>query len=184
MRPFTSTHSAAAGSIAVALMLAATQVHAAPTTELYGPVQPIPSSPPPIIQAAPATRITYVQDYSHLADLTAKDAAVQTQATTLARRQSASYVVGFGGQALAWALILSGATFLGGQTCYSDGYCMHDWNEPVMWSGVAVLGSSFVTAMILRPSRRDLLDLINEWNSRHADEPLTLSQQPAVWWRK
>jgi hypothetical protein len=61
---------------------------------------------------------------------------------------------------------------------------MHDWNKPVMWSGLAVLGSSFVTAMILRPSRRDLLDLINEWNSRHADEPLTLAPQPTYWWQK
>jgi hypothetical protein len=148
-------------------------------------VQPIPqASPAPTVQVAPATRITYVQDFNHLADLTGKDATVQAQATKLARLRVASYAVGFGGQALALALFVSGATFMGGQTCYSDGYCMHDWNMPVMWSSLAVLGSSFVTAMILRPSRRDLLDVVNEWNSRHADEPLTLAPQPVYWWQQ
>jgi hypothetical protein len=38
--------------------------------------------------------------------------------------------------------------------------------------------------MILRPSRRDLLDVVNEWNSRHADEPLTLAPQPVYWWQQ
>jgi hypothetical protein len=109
---------------------------------------------------------------------------VQAQATKLARLRTASYVVGHGGQALALALFVSGATFLAGETCSANGYCLSDWNEPVMWSGLAVLASSFVTAMILRPSQRDLLDLVNRWNSRHADEPLTLAPEPAVSWHR
>lgn len=182
MRTLRSTRFAASLAIAGAVLLAGAQVHAGPTQEIYGPVQPIPQASASV-QTAPPNRIVYVRDFSHLAELTAGDEAVRGQATALARRQIASYAVGYGGQVLAWALILAGGTFLGGQTCYADGSCMHDWNMPVMWSGVAVMGSSFVTALILRPSRRELLDLVNEWNSRHANEPLTLDMQPS-WWAK
>lgn len=182
MRPFTSARFAATISIVGAVLLICSQVHAAPVAEIYGPVQPIPRTSP-VAGGGTATRTIYVNDYRHLAELTTMDEAVHGQAISLARRQTASYIVGYGGQLFALALFLSGATFLGGHDCSPNGYCLRTWNMPVMWSGVAVMSSSVVTALILRPSRRDLLNLINDWNSRHVDEPLTIDTQPA-WWLK
>jgi hypothetical protein len=173
MKPFSTSRVAVFVSIVGAASLASSQVCAAP-------VQPLPSSAP-AVQVSPPNRIIYVKDFSHLADLTAEDAAVAERARNLSRRQMAAYTVGFGGEVLGWLVMLASATLLARQTCDSRGLCLSDWNMPAFWSGTALALASPVAGIVLRPSRRDLLDLVNAWNSRHADEPLTLDTQPARW---
>jgi hypothetical protein len=173
MKSFSTSRVAVFVSIVGAASLASSQVCAAP-------VQPLPSGAP-TVQVSQPNRITYVRDFSQLADLTAEDTEVAVRARALAKQQQAAYAVLVGGEILALALLVSGATFLAGETCYKNGQCLSDWNGPAMWSGIALISASPIAAFIVHPSRRDLLDLVNAWNARHADEPLTLDTQPARW---
>jgi hypothetical protein len=167
MKTFKNTRTAVFVSILGAATLVGSQVQAAPVQ----PLAPL----APGVQAA--NRIIYVKDFSHLADLTAADAAVQAKATELARWRLASNAVAIGGPLLGAALTLGGM-FLGGQSCNAQGSCTPELNAPVMWSGVGLMSISTIVAFAIRPSRRDLLDLVNDWNSRHPNEPFTVDSQP------
>jgi hypothetical protein len=42
------------------------------------------------------------------------------------------------------------------------------------------MGLTPIIGLAIRPSRGDLLDVVNEWNTRHTDRPFTLDRQPSV----
>jgi Bacterial SH3 domain len=144
---------------------------------------PVPApAPAPAALAAPApppdlkARI-YVKDLDHLADLVKQDARVHEQAERLANRATAAKVVGWGGFAASMGAILYGANHLSEHTDPSKPDFMQE-SSGQKWfvGGLVGAGVSLVAALIISPSRGDLLDVINGWNVAHPDEPFTLDR--------
>jgi hypothetical protein len=122
----------------------------------------------------------YIKDLDHLASLVAGDQVVGPMAQHLVDRKFQSSVVGLTG------LVVGGALALGGfalrtQNCAAapgsvgvDAPCIAEPRTGLMLGGIGVMGVSVVAALLLRPWRGDILDVVNTWNERHPDEPFTV----------
>jgi hypothetical protein len=150
----------------------------------YGPIQPLTGTRPPVqplasVQPAASTpgSTLYVKDLDHLADLVKEDSLVHPRAESLATRRFAGYGVMFGGAALGGVLTIGGMTFLAGKDC-SAGVCVTEMNKTAIYGGAALALVSAAVGFLISPSRSDLLDVVNEWNGRHADRQFAIDYRP------
>jgi hypothetical protein len=143
------------------------------------PVQPLQAATTP--QPPPAKRqaVIYVKNLSHLAELVEGDTVVHPKAQALVNRQTTAYIVGIASGVVGLTLMIVSLTALAGQTCFGPDDCVKDPNKPALFGGVALLGLSWPIGMVIWPRRDAILDVINEWNTRHTDQPFTLEHQPA-----
>ena len=155
-----------------------------PPDAAKAPVAPIAPPPRPAAAASPATAHIYVKDLHHLAELVKPDSLVYPKATALADRHTAAMAVAIGTGAVGLALLLGSLTVFAHENCMqlltgAPAYCTKDPNVPALLAGAIVGLIGPLIGLVMEPSRDDLLDVVNEWNSRHADEPFTLERQNA-----
>jgi hypothetical protein len=151
--------------------------------DIATPVVPIASAAPAtVVKTAAPAAIVYVKDLDHLAELVKEDNVVHPKAASLAARQSAAMGLMIGGAVLGALIAVAGMTVLTTETCGQGftGYCTTNYNMGAVYGGVAIMGLTPIIGLAMRPSRNDLLDVVNEWNSRHTDRPFTLDRQPSV----
>jgi SH3-like domain-containing protein len=127
----------------------------------------------PGMARAPDLRATiYVKDVDHLAELVKSDQAVGPMADRLATRRTAGWVViGVG-----WASALGYYVYSANSGAQNrDPYAMKsDGEMKGIGVGVGVAMVSTLVGILIFPGERDLLDVINTWNTRHPDQPFTI----------
>jgi hypothetical protein len=120
-----------------------------------------------------------VKDLDHLADLVKEDAVVGPKARHLAERRSNAIrtaAVGGGG---GLALMVAGLVKLAADT--SDDVSSPNFMTPrtkigptLAISGLVISTGSLLASLFIFPKRDDLLDVVNDWNTRHVDQPFEL----------
>ena len=118
------------------------------------------------VEATPVRLPTYVENWDRLPELTKSDRVVSSRADFwVSRRQFVFWDMGvfsaLGGGVAALA------TF---ERLDSD-----HWTKATKWGlagGLSVAIVSLVIAWAISPDRNDLLNVINQWNLRHPDQPL------------
>jgi hypothetical protein len=147
-------------------------------TSASGRIQPLPRE-----AAGQGIRSTggriYVKDLDHLSVLVEEDPMVQPKAAALARRELAGKALGWGGLIGAILGTAAGMTLLAGQTCDAGYSCLTDYNDPVIYGSLAVGLVAATIGWAIRPNRSDVVDVLNEWNRRHANAPFTFDRQPS-----
>jgi hypothetical protein len=138
---------------------------------------PLAAQPAP---SEPKARI-YVKDLPHLAELTKTDAVVHPKANQLAERHTQGQVAQWIGFGAGLGLVATSLVFFA--TMPEPG--APDFSQRLETSIVFLAGGVLVAlaggavGAILSPKREDLLDVINEWNTRHPAEPFELDRVPS-----
>ncbi|MFY0528860.1 hypothetical protein ACN28I_38775 [Archangium gephyra] len=148
---------------------------------------PAPAAPPAAAQApaadrpereatAPAPKI-YVKDLEHLAELVKEDPLVGPKAQQLAERRKAGLALGIAGVAVGVVLTVVGISSRSTEDCERPGgsFCVPKPNFGMMYGGLGVAAGSGLISYALMPKSGDLLDVINEWNTRHPANPFELT---------
>jgi hypothetical protein len=168
----------------VALVAPPATAPVAPPPPVAAPaVQPLPAGPPaaPVV-ATNARAIIYVEDLDHLAELVKSDNVVHPKAEALANNQKGAAALMVTGGVIGSLVVIGSFTFLASQSCPTSYPPLCTTNPSV---GGIVVGSlislaGLIGGVALLPSRGDLLDVINEWNARHRDQPFTLERAPGM----
>jgi hypothetical protein len=130
--------------------------------------------------AAPSPKI-YVKDLAHLADLVKKDELVGPKALALSERQTTANVVGLVGMAAGLAVGVLGTTVMAKEECKpplfegASEFCMTKLDFGMVYTGVGISLGSGLLWYLLSPKSGELLDVINEWNTRHPSDPFELT---------
>ncbi len=148
---------------------------------------PAPAAPPAAAQAPvadrpereatpPAPKI-YVKDLEHLAELVKEDPLVGPKAQQLAERRKTSLALGIGGVAVGVVLTAVGISSRSREDCTgpSGSFCVEKPDFGMMYGGLGVAAVSGLISYALMPKSGDLLDVINEWNTRHPANPFELT---------
>lgn len=139
------------------------------------PVQPLPRRNLPATRAQaddPATVIR-VKDVYHLSSLAQDDAVVGPQANALASRRKASFGIMFGAIAAGAALAIAGATVLVEERCFDSGSlttCSTRPSLPAITGGFLLAASGVLAWILIKPTRSDVMGVIDAWNARHRDQ--------------
>lgn len=137
-----------------------------------------PASPPKPDVIKP---LIYVKDLAHLAELTASDAIVGPMAEKLERRRTTGFGILIGGTLGGMTAAALGLTVLQSKACIAGPYpdskeaCNSGPNEALLVGGLAAAGVAAIVALLVNPDREDLLDLLNQWNTRHPEDPFTIT---------
>jgi len=151
------------------------------------PVEPLPANAPPVqvAVAPPPPPIYVIKNFDHLAAAVKPDDALSARMAALAHGRRTGLVIMGAGLLVGAAVVAAGATVWADEHCVAyplggSPSCTKQPNFPLLLSGslAAVLG--VVIAGVMGPGRNDLIDIVNEWNSRHADRPLMLDGQAGV----
>ena len=125
----------------------------------------VPAATTPV--EAKAVRLpTYVENWDSLAELTRSDRVVFPQVDFWISRRSYAF----------WEL--GSVSLLGGGVAafgLFDRLANDHWTNMTKWSvagGLSVAIVSLVVAWAISPDRNDFLNVINQWNLRHPDQPL------------
>lgn len=150
---------------------------ATPPTEVSEEAAAYPSHAP-LREKEPATRgLIYVKDLRRLAELVDGDEVVSPLARNLHQRHVTSEVVWWG-SLIGGAALLAASVLVPGDDCSTIGgskYCSFGpTNYGLMYGGLGLGVIGPIVGWILTPKRDDLLDVINNWNVRHPDEPFEL----------
>lgn len=144
-----------------ALNLAAVSADA-PTTSAEKPV------------TTPRARV-FVKDLKHLSELVASDLEVRPKADDLVQRETSANVALYGGMIGGSAVALGGFFLLPKSDCLdiggqqSCGYGAEHFTALAIGSGLMIAG--LVIYQVVKPDRKDVLDVLNLWNQRHPEEP-------------
>jgi len=132
--------------------------------------------PPPAPRPAPTYTQVYVKDLDHLAELVQRDEVVYPMAKDLVGSETLADVGGWGGIIGGSVLMLVGVSQLeyGDYSGYSYTEADNTGAYTLMGVGAAISLVGLVIYYAARPTRNDLLDVVNTWNGRHPDEPFTL----------
>ena len=153
-------------------------------TATGGPPAPAPAGSPP---STPSTQPgivlrprIYVKDLDHMAQLMKRDAAVGAMAASLVHRRNAAVVVGVAGMALSVGLGIAAmnASSASGPAAMQSGKSPPGQDQFV--ASMVALGVGSLLAVIIHPSRGELLDVVNAWNRAHLDEPIDLQYEPMI----
>ena len=139
------------------------------------PVQPLPRRNPPAerAQAYDPPTVIRVKDVYHLSFLAQDDAVVGPQASGLATRRKASFGIMFGAIAAGAALAIAGATVLATENCYdltTDSVCSRSASLPAITGGFLLAASGVLAWILIKPTRGDVMEVIDAWNARHRDQ--------------
>jgi hypothetical protein len=146
-----------------------------------GPPAPAPAGSPPSTQPGIVLRPRiYVKDLDHMAELMKRDPAVGAMAASLVHRRNAAVVVGVAGMALSVGLGIAAmnASSASGPAAMQSGKSPPGQDQFV--ASMVALGVGSLLAVIIHPSRGELLDVVNAWNRAHLDEPFDLQYEPMI----
>lgn len=157
---------------------------AAPSTapvNPQAPAAPAPVEDRPVREATTASPKIYVKDLEHLAELVKEDPLVGPKAKQLSDRRTAGLAVAFGG--IAAGILISTVAILapGQKDCRppvfegDPPFCLEKPNFGPAFGGVGVAIGSGLLGFLIMPKSGELLDVINEWNTRHPAEPFELT---------
>ncbi len=172
-----------ADEVALVANPAAAAVAPPPPPGSAPPVQPLPAGPPTAPAVATHARaMIYVKDLDHLAELVKSDNVIHPKAEALANNQTGATALMIAGGVIGTGVIIGSVTFLASQSCETT-YTTFCTTNPSL--GGIVVGSliglaGLIGGVALLPTRSDLLDVINEWNMRHRDQPFTLDRAPGM----
>ncbi len=138
--------------------------------------------------ATPASRATalapslrpplHVKDLDHLSALVRLDAEVDPAARKLASRRSVARGVGGLGLAVSAGLLLYGLVQWEPNADQGGGYDPNRGKstraERAMFAGLIGFPATGLLAALISPRRGELLGVVDAWNTRHPDQPLTL----------
>ena len=157
---------------------------AEPPARAAAPVEPLPrAAPAPPRRPARQRTTIYVKDLDHLAELVEPDNVIHPKAESLAFRQKAGWGVILGGGLVGSVVMVGSATFLATESCGVGNYadlCVKKANFTAAIVGSIIVGVAGLAGLFMLPTRSDLLDVINEWNERHPDEPFTIDRGPHI----
>jgi hypothetical protein len=123
-------------------------------------------------EEAPKARI-YIKNLDHLATLVQSDPKVYPLAHRVATNHTAgiaTMLIGGIGGTLLW---VGSLTLLAHNDCFNDPCTLKpNWPAFTIGAGASILGPLIGLAML--PSRGDVLDVINLWNTRHPDNQISL----------
>jgi hypothetical protein len=138
----------------------------AAATAPNAPVQPIPA-------ATARKPVVYVKDLDHLAELVSSDDLVHPKVDGMVSRHTAANVLGYGGLGVMVTSTVLGFFVLRSQDC-SAGTCTEHANAPLVIGGLSLGLVMGLVAVMVEPTRNDLLDVVNLWNQRHTDDQFTI----------
>lgn len=143
----------------------------------WAQAEPIPAAGVSVAPARnPVRGLQLIPSMSDLARLTRSDPVVSVQVDSLVRRRHTAAAILFVTLPVALAGAVWGAVGSSHQKCDPQGECLSD-REPStpLLIGSAIIGiGGVLAALIVNASRDEEIDTVNQWNSRHPDEPLTL----------
>ena len=119
---------------------------------------------PAVLPAHPV--VLYIQDWSHLAEVTRTDAQVFARADYLAMRSEASRQVTIVGWLLGGSVALAGTI---------SRLSTDHWTDFTKWSvggGLGLVALTSAISWLVEPNHSDLAAVVNDWNQRHPDRPL------------
>jgi hypothetical protein len=171
------THRIAAVALTVAAsLLASGLAQATPATSVEPPSAPPSARVEPLrpIVVREATPLVYVQSFAQLTALTKDDDLVSAMAARLDSRRTVALTLASGGAATLMLTTLLAFTAGAHQDCDAYG-CISAPNMTLFYGGMAFGAVAAIAAVALTPWRSDMIDVLNEWNQRHVDRPLTLA---------
>jgi hypothetical protein len=130
----------------------------------------------------------YVKDLDHFAELVKEDKAVHERAAALVARRRAARWTGLGGAVLGIGLlgasmlvpdscdtrpVLPGFPELGNEKSCGPGAGRY----ALLGAGAFALTGGAVGFAVLTPRRNDFLDVVNQWNGRHLDQPFEITSR-------
>lgn len=141
------------------------------------PALPPSLAPTPLPAPAPDLhpRI-YVKDLDHLAELVKEDPKVAPKARALAKKRTTAFTVLGVGLAAGTAMTIYGVSQMGNHSDVNDPNFGKNDGAGAMTAGIVTSLVATVAGLALAPSRNDLLDVINEWNTGHPDQPFTIHE--------
>ncbi len=113
------------------------------------------------------TGAIYVKDLDHFVELVASDPYVHREAATLERDDTIADVARWGGLAAGAGLMFAGLI---------PDDATGETDQTLLIAGLGVMGVGALVGWIVRPTRNDLIDVINMWNTRHPEEPFTFTR--------
>lgn len=147
-------------TICAALLAIATIVS---TTTAHADTRPLPaenkqerSSPRAVSPPGP---LIYIRDYNHLAEVTKEDDLISGMARRLAARRTVAYGLELG------ALVPLTLTMLSYKSP----------NQTLFYSGLVVSTAAMIAGLAVMPRSRDLYEVVNTWNERHVDRPVSIA---------
>lgn len=136
----------------------------------------LPTAPPAPPDLRP--RI-YVKDLDHLAELVKEDPVVWPKAKELADQRTRAITTMAVGGGAGLVLMVAGLLKYGADT--SNDVSSPNFMNPrtkvgptLMITGLVFAIGSPLVGLALHPKRDDLLDVVNDWNTRHVDRPFEL----------
>jgi len=120
----------------------------------------------------------YIKDLRHMAELMSEDRLVQPRAQRLATRRTAGLGVLWGGVGLGIALTTAGVIY-GAGAYEGDPSNKEETSLGLVIAGGGLILVGVVVGVATLPSREDVLDVINSWNTRHPDQPVQLGHGEA-----
>jgi hypothetical protein len=158
--------SGALGFVAV-FLVSATEGRASP------PVSPLPVTEP---RAAPMP-VRFVGTLDGLGESMKSDNLLHPRALSLAARRRAGTAVFAGGFLLGAVLSVGSMTFLAGQDCMDfagQSTCHPSLNKTAVAGGMLALLGAVVGGYAIVPRPGEVIDLVNDWNVRHPEQPYAL----------
>ena len=152
--------------VAVALVSAPMLARAATVEPLVSP-----GGPPPGVGS-----LTYVKDLDHLAAITSPDSALHLRAIELEHKVNIGMGVLMGGAALGALIVVGAATVFTQEDCIGSQppLCQSRPNGALAGVGLFTMVAGGLAGLLIMPHRGDLLDIVNEWNTRHPEQTLLL----------
>ena len=143
-------------------------------------VQPLPVGQPAPVQAvAYPAPVLYIKNIDHLAEVVKSDDLLHARTKALVAERNQGLTVVIVSLAVGAALMVAGLTAFANEECTpsvagGSPHCMTMPSFPVMAGGVLVAGIGTMIGAAMGPSRHTQIDVVNEWNARHADRPIML----------
>ena len=134
------------------------------------PITPLTGAPP----GSPAVPVRYVGSLRGLEASMQSDSLLHARVQSIADRRTAGFAVLFGGMAVGAALSIGSMTFLAGQDCTDFAgrpSCMPSPNGAALAGGMLVTAASVLAGFAIAPRSGEIVDLVNDWNARHPDQP-------------
>jgi hypothetical protein len=119
-----------------------------------------------------------VDELGALVDIVKGDAVVYPLAQHLASKQTHG-ITTIAATAMAGAIVMIGSfTFLAHHDCSSfTGSCSYSTSWPIFGLGAGTMAVGGVIGSWMLPRRGELRNVVERWNDRHPDEPLTFTAE-------
>jgi hypothetical protein len=141
-------------------------------------VQPLPTG-----QAAPAIAypapVLYIKNIDHLAEVVKADEVIHARTKALVAGRNRGLAVLLASVVAGTALVVASLTVFENQECSPDllggaPRCTTMPNIGLLTGGAVVAGIGTLIGVAMGPHRNDMIDVVNDWNARHADRPIML----------